>query len=151
MIKCKKISQSIRPAYRKCLHYWYLRKDEQSTVNVFWYPYLHGKSPPIVSHLITRSPLSLKARKYQVALKLEHPCSNMHYWVPPQPLILAPDSTHQQSQHFVLLRRIYETHLGDLFETNSRIFKNCNQLFFKNCSTGTVLRGWWPSCSSAWK
>jgi hypothetical protein len=56
------------------------------------------KTPRIISHLIKRSPLSLNKSKYQVVLKLEYPCSNIPYWLPPQPMILTPHKTHRRSR-----------------------------------------------------
>ena len=78
--------------------YAYSYEDEQSTVNVRSYLYLHEKAPQIVSHVIKRSLLSLEARKYQVPSKLEHLCSNIHCWFPPHPMILALENTHHRSQ-----------------------------------------------------
>ena len=56
------------------------------------------KAPRIAPHVIKRSPLSLKARKHRDSLKLEHPCSNIRYCLPPQPMILAPENTQVPSQ-----------------------------------------------------
>jgi len=55
------------------------------------------KTPQIISHLIERSPLSLNTSTSWVVLKLEDPCSNIHYWFPLQPMTLTLEKTNRQS------------------------------------------------------
>ena len=97
------------------------------------------KAPRMVSHLIKRSPLSLKTRKYHVALKLEQPCWNIHFWLPLQPMILAPENTHQWSKlqysqqgsmkptSGIYLRRIHSSSIIAINYSKRRAIQNSHQ------------------------
>ena len=97
------------------------------------------KATRIVSHLIKRSLVPLNTRKYPVAYKFEHPYSNIYCWVPPQPMILAPEKTHRWSQprdsRRGSMQYPHRIHIGEIFETNLRIFTHGNPSFCKKGNT----------------
>ena len=97
-LDAKTISRNIRLTYIKCLHYYYSYKDEQSSVNVHWYLYLHEKRP--LNHLSPDQKKSYfaKCKKISCCLKIGTPMFKHSMLAPIQPMILALEDTHQQSQ-----------------------------------------------------
>ena len=100
-------------------------------MHVRWCLYLLKKAPRIVSHLIKRSPLSLRARHYQVPSKFEHPI--FKHSLMPSSTINDPSSWKYTCAITTLVfpTRIYETRIGEIFEMKSQILNRCSPSFCK--------------------